>query len=286
MTSDSVYEQLNLSQSIGSTFVGAGIFSAVFYGFANAQLAYYYHHYARSDKWSLKGLIFLLWVLDTISTIGDIYIVWFYVVKGHGSLSILLVIPKIFGLEFATLTMTISIVQLFYIYGIWHMLLDIPRELKVVVTAVPAILSLLSLSMGLVTAHLEVANAYNISKTLLAARVPTLTKVWSAAAADVYICVVLSWLLYQKRTGLRHTDNMIQRLIAYIVHRGILSTVAQIGLCATYLVSLRGGELIWVAFHCAGGKVYVGSMMAVLNARERLRNLSHDVRLSGFADDL
>ncbi|KAH9933518.1 uncharacterized protein B0H18DRAFT_952036 [Fomitopsis serialis] len=50
-----------------------------------------------------------------------------------------------------------------------------------------------------------------------------------------------------------------------------------------YLSSIDQDKMIWAIFHCAGGKIYVNSMMAVLNARKHLKGgVSH---VSGFTED-
>ncbi|TFY65356.1 hypothetical protein EVJ58_g2033 [Rhodofomes roseus] len=77
-------------------------------------------------------------------------------------------------------------------------------------------------------------------------------------------------------TGFKRTDSVLQKLTIYIIHRGILTTVLQIALLGTYLGSIYQTKLIWAIFHCAGGKIYVNSMMAVLNARLHLKSgVSH-----------
>ncbi|KAH9933502.1 uncharacterized protein B0H18DRAFT_984072 [Fomitopsis serialis] len=51
-----------------------------------------------------------------------------------------------------------------------------------------------------------------------------------------------------------------------------------------YLGSINQTKLIWAIPYCAGSKVYVNSMMAVLNARNHLRDdlLHREDELSGF----
>ncbi|KZT65778.1 hypothetical protein DAEQUDRAFT_759178 [Daedalea quercina L-15889] len=277
---------LSLGLLLGCMFI-AELFAAVLYGFACSQFMYYIRHYWAHDGLFLKCIVLSMWLLETLLSASEIYIIWIILVEGHGSSSSLLNAPKVFALEFATLSLDICVVQMFYVYGLWQLLQGLSCKAKIVLTISPAALSLLSLAFSFVGMQAMPASGWIISSTLSKGAMPIVVKVWSAAVADVYICLALTWVLYKKRTGLKQTDNILYRLITYVVNRGILSTVAQICLCATYLAFAKQDNLIWVIFYEGGGKIYVNSMMAALNARQHLRSqLSHDVYLSAFNNDM
>ncbi|KZT66419.1 hypothetical protein DAEQUDRAFT_767990 [Daedalea quercina L-15889] len=274
----------SLGLTLGCVFIGTGFFSTMLYGVTCAQFTYYASHYHARDGLLLRTFVLFIWVLDTVVTIADVYILYNYSVDGHGVLTSLEVLPKMFSVEYATVGIAIFIVQMFYVHGIWHLLPNMRQRWKVACVAFPVSLSVLSAAMALESLKVIADADYNVTKTLAAAVAPTMTKIWSASIADVYVCAVLPWLLYKKKTGLVRTDNTLHKLIIYLVNRGILLALAQIAICVAYLGSKEKG-MLWLIFHCLSGKVYVNSMMAVLNAREHLRSTrsrSHDVYLTAM----
>jgi len=58
------------------------------------------------------------------------------------------------------------------------------------------------------------------------------------------------------------TETLVRTLTTYVVNRGILTTIMQIGQFITY-VSLPDTVLVWAVFHFPGSKIYVNSLIAV-----------------------
>ncbi|KAH9838611.1 uncharacterized protein C8Q71DRAFT_538394 [Rhodofomes roseus] len=138
------------------------------------------------------------------------------------------------------------------------------------------LLSLMALVSSIIGVHVSVTQDWITSKILLNSTVPNTFKISAAALADIYISFALCWTLRSRMTGFKRTDNILQKLAVCMIHRGVLTTVIQIALMAAYLNSINQTKMTWVIFHCAGGKIYVNSMMAVLNARQHLKSgVSH-----------
>ncbi|KAH9933506.1 uncharacterized protein B0H18DRAFT_647917 [Fomitopsis serialis] len=83
---------------------------------------------------------------------------------------------------------------------------------------------------------------------------PTMVRASTAALADICICISLTWELHRRKTGFTHTDSMTRTLRMYILNRGVLTTVVQIGLLGAYLGSLNQDTMVWTVFHCVGCK--------------------------------
>ncbi|KAI0933196.1 hypothetical protein AcV7_004737 [Taiwanofungus camphoratus] len=66
-----------------------------------------------------------------------------------------------------------------------------------------------------------------------------------------------------KLTGYSRTENIIHKLTLYVVNRGILTSLFQLLHLATYMTTRRKSSLIFMP----GSKIYVNSLLAVLNAR-------------------
>ncbi|KAI0726065.1 hypothetical protein C8Q72DRAFT_796963 [Fomitopsis betulina] len=137
-------------------------------------------------------------------------------------------------LEYAAVAVTTFIVQMFYIHCIWQCRVT-------------------SIEFGGLT------EVYIVAGTGM------------AAVADIYISVVLSWYFRKMKTGFKHTDGLLQRLSVYVINRGVLTASAQTGLLIMYILQNDNFESTWLIIHCIGGKLYVNSMMAVLNDRQYLK---------------
>ncbi|KAH9934313.1 uncharacterized protein B0H18DRAFT_553754 [Fomitopsis serialis] len=148
VASPSSHLSVNLAPTIGSMFIGPGIFSSMLYGFACAQLMYYLRNYTTKDRLPVKGLVLFVWLLDTTITVSDIRMIFYYLIQSHGRFAMILLIPKVFALEYATTVVTICVVQLFYVHEIWQLLQTLPRQSRVLISLIPAVISIIALGMS------------------------------------------------------------------------------------------------------------------------------------------
>ncbi|KAH9933505.1 uncharacterized protein B0H18DRAFT_647916 [Fomitopsis serialis] len=135
---------LNLNTTLGTLTI-AIILSMTLYGATCAQMIYYHNHYTRHDRGFVRGLVFIMWMLDTVVSISDICFLWYYVITCHADPSRIGLIPRIYELEYASVGTTIWIVQFFYIYGIFRLLQGRPNKVRLAITVPSAVLALLSL---------------------------------------------------------------------------------------------------------------------------------------------
>lgn len=113
----------------------------------------------------------------------------------------------------------------------------------------------------------------------------------TAVLADIYISVLLCMILNGKKTGFRKTDYQISRLILYSIHRGIVTTAVQLLQFATFVSYIHATpfKLVWTIFHFPGSKLYLNSLLALLNVRHHLRDSGQhaaDKLLSGNILDM
>ncbi|KAK7037687.1 hypothetical protein VNI00_010913 [Paramarasmius palmivorus] len=90
-----------------------------------------------------------------------------------------------------------------------------------------------------------------------------------SALSDIVVTGALLWSFQQSKTGFRKTDSMLQTLFKYTVTRGALVTVFQIVYVAVFLA--RTDKLEWPAFQLMLSKIYVITMLAMLNSRKSIR---------------
>ncbi|KZT73334.1 hypothetical protein DAEQUDRAFT_721935 [Daedalea quercina L-15889] len=259
---------LNLNATLGCTFIGI-LVEVLLYGFSCAQTQFYYHEYW-TDKILIKALVAFLWILDTARTILDILYMWHYIVTNHANSSALESIPPTFTAEFFLSSVTVLVVQLYFIRAIYRFLIG--KWYGMLLVGTTTILALLSFAGGCATVGEFVRNpAFDaiLANSKITASIQTVT----AFVADMYIAVALSVILYRKKTGFTSTDTLVSRLVAYAIHRGLFTALLQLLHFATYIGTLRFGstELIWSLFHFPASKVYVNSLLALLNVRHWLR---------------
>ncbi|THV01208.1 hypothetical protein K435DRAFT_793550 [Dendrothele bispora CBS 962.96] len=87
-----------------------------------------------------------------------------------------------------------------------------------------------------------------------------------SALSDIIATVTLSWSFKSAKTGIKRTDTLLQKLLQYTVTRGLFVSVIQ-----TLLVITFPDKLWWTPFHLSLSKVYVITMIAMLNSRKALR---------------
>uniref|UniRef100_A0A0W0GFL9 DUF6534 domain-containing protein n=1 Tax=Moniliophthora roreri TaxID=221103 RepID=A0A0W0GFL9_MONRR len=100
-----------------------------------------------------------------------------------------------------------------------------------------------------------------------------------AALCDLSATMALTWSFRMSKTGFKMTDTMLYKLLQFTVTRGILVTLVQVSLFALY-VGDDPVKLKWTAPLFCGSKVYVITMLAILNSRSSLRGDSSAVLVS------
>ncbi|KAH9834536.1 uncharacterized protein C8Q71DRAFT_146499 [Rhodofomes roseus] len=287
-TSIQPIRNLDLNLTVGSMFIGV-LFSALFYGLTCAQVVYYSSAYYNSDKTLVKAFVYGIMIFDTIITAVDAATSWAFVIEGHANPPSVLIEPKVYAAENVLVRFVICAVQMFYIHGLWTLLTRFGTTYKarLAITMPPICLSLMALVFGFVGEYKIATQDWIIQKALRADEVASAGNYCAAALADLCICVSLCWTLRGRLSGFEwsRTDNMIRVLASYIVNRGILLTAMQIVNLGVFLYSVKPASLLWFPFNCIEVKLYINSMMAVLNARRHLNGGGGVSYISGFTDD-
>ncbi|KAF9062694.1 hypothetical protein BDP27DRAFT_1451609 [Rhodocollybia butyracea] len=91
-----------------------------------------------------------------------------------------------------------------------------------------------------------------------------------AAAGDILIAGILSFLLQKSKTG---SDSMLNTLTLYAVNTGMLTS-----LCAVAsLIVAAPNTFIYIAFFFCMGRLYTNSLLATLNARKSIRDRGDNI---------
>jgi len=97
--------------------------------------------------------------------------------------------------------------------------------------------------------------------------------VWlvSSAVADVLITSSLSLNLYHRKTGIRTTDDLLDRIIRLTIQTGLVTTTVAIAELVVYSTTTT---TLFCLFDFVLAKLYSNSLLSTLNAREHWRSLS------------
>ncbi|KAH9849122.1 hypothetical protein C2E23DRAFT_401022 [Lenzites betulinus] len=89
-----------------------------------------------------------------------------------------------------------------------------------------------------------------------------------AVVCDVVLAGALVYILHNNRTGMKNTDNILDKLIVYAINTGVLTTI--FGLLVFVFSVVYPTNFIYAGISVAGVKLYSNSVLAMLNSRKSL----------------
>ncbi|KAL1942966.1 hypothetical protein VTO73DRAFT_4637 [Trametes versicolor] len=95
-------------------------------------------------------------------------------------------------------------------------------------------------------------------------------------SCDIILTGSLTWVLLKKRTGFRNTDSLIAVIVLYSINTGLMTGV--FGLLVFIFALVMPNNLVYIGISIFGTKLYINSVLAVLNSRKSLNNRN----LNGF----
>ncbi|KII84414.1 hypothetical protein PLICRDRAFT_179652 [Plicaturopsis crispa FD-325 SS-3] len=252
----------NIDNTLGILFDSV-VCSSVLYGAGCLQCWVYWRSYRNRDPWYIKLLIASLLVCDTGQQVVLTVSVYDYAITNHGNPNILnALLQQVFLNPISVFFSNIIalLVQQFYCYRVL-------RISKRYVLQVP--LSLFSLSaFGLLVGDLLCQSLDTFME------LSTLKHLWMtcnllAAGADISILVSLVWLLVASKTGLKHSNDLINRLILFTLNTGLLTSLCAIASCIS--IALSPTTFIYMFFFLIMGRLYTNSFLVTLNCREYIK---------------
>ncbi|KAG1750548.1 uncharacterized protein EDB91DRAFT_1244132 [Suillus paluster] len=225
---------VDIRDTFGAGFIG-GMVAAILYGITTLQTYLYYVYYPRDNK-SVKLLVALVWVIDTLHVSLMCHALYYYLVSNFGDEDALsagnwsLFTSLGLNLCMAVLVQTIETVVLMFIKKEFSALSQI---------------------------------------TLYAATPFAVTAVLS----DVFIAAALCVLLHGNRSPLVETNALVNTLIVYAINRCLLTSAVAVAEVIAFAVS--PGSLWFIAIDFVIGKLYANSLLASLNSRSALRGRNH-----------
>ncbi|KAF5367939.1 hypothetical protein D9758_004327 [Tetrapyrgos nigripes] len=253
---------LALDNTLGALLVGVLLATAL-WGISTSQTYEYYSVYAQEDpKWILI-MVATVYIVDTIHEFMLCHLIYRYSVSGFGDYVYMgEVIWSILVMVLLS-TIVAFIVQTFLIYRVW-----ILSKKNVFVTGSIFLLVVGEVVVGIVyfvqawskKSYGEISSDLNVMSRLINA---------FGAAGDVAITVALIWLLRQSRSGIRRTDAIVTKLITFCLTTGLATSVDAI--LSLISISAWPSTFIYITFYMVIARLYTNSLMATLNARQKLK---------------
>ncbi|KIK67740.1 hypothetical protein GYMLUDRAFT_36501 [Collybiopsis luxurians FD-317 M1] len=249
----------SISSVFGSGLIGI-VLAATLFGLYSAQVYSYFNYYAKDRLW-MKLLVVGIWVVLALQYSLNLHAIYTYLIDDFG-LDPKLAVASWDWLSYVLLTSVTSIcVQLFFARRLFHLLHNkfAKWSLLVVITT----LSLIGFIFG----------CYMTARTIKMKLFSSFTAVtwgidlWLGANVACDICITLGmvYALHTSRTGIRSTDRLINKLMAYSIQTGAVTSFTEVFCLATYTAAGFHFGHILVVFPLSG--LYATSFLANLHAR-------------------
>ncbi|KAF8122655.1 hypothetical protein EV363DRAFT_821740 [Boletus edulis] len=280
------------------------LFAALFYaplywGFVistvlvGATLIQGYMYYTLSrDSVSIQVAIAVMLILDVSSTVVIAATISHYFLVNFGDYSTLGSIPPEWVIENSLTAIVTCIVQLFFATRIRIIMNEyaVFGQCERMIPGIITCTALLALVTSVGKYHCFAPHEYcpdsSAGRTVIIgthtlnpaelAGTPTVIAVSLeeslAFVSDVFTTCTLCRILTSTDGGLRRTTSPIRRLFFYILNRGILVTILQIGMLITFVS--RPASIYWMPFHLVKSKVYANTLLGMLNSRTQAEHIA------------
>ncbi|PBK74121.1 hypothetical protein ARMSODRAFT_1014437 [Armillaria solidipes] len=242
--------------TFGACYIGS-IMAAILYGISNLQAVIYYKRYP-NDWWVYRYSVALLWVLDTLHVILSTHALYFYLITMFGDfIGDLESDVWSMKLQLSLNNLMVVYVQWLYAIRLWKRVPGITLDSRII----PNLLSVSLIKQSI----------YIFCSTI--------------AAADLIIAPMMCFYLHKSRRGtiFSTTTTLLLRLMRLVLISGLATSAISLSTLVAYIVWPE--SLIFVGIHFVLSKLYINSLLAMLNSRskDRLTKRATDGRVNSLA---
>ncbi|GJE90358.1 hypothetical protein PsYK624_064890 [Phanerochaete sordida] len=256
-------------------------FALILFGIFTAQVYFYWNTYEKDSRF-VRNFVLALWILEALHTTFCICMLYTYFINHFGDANEVEVIVWSAVATVFLEIIIVSLTQAFYIYRIWKL-----SKRNFLVASIPALALLARVVLGYVAAGFLVS--YKTWTAFREERGPQLTlnvALSCGGFVDLVTTGLLSYFLWRSRTSFPRTRHVVDRLLHFALNTGALTMIFSMAILFTY--NLVTTSLLWAGMVEIVSKLYANSMLAMLNARNNIRNASasaqHDTSGSGPLD--
>ncbi|KAJ6504564.1 hypothetical protein DFH09DRAFT_1365535 [Mycena vulgaris] len=237
--------------------------AALFQGMGMLQgfLYFVWHH---NDHWWIKGTVITMLIVEAVQMGLAFSNCYTWLIDGFGDTANLDIIHWQDMAQLALIYISALIAQGYFARTIYH--LDDKRK------TIPIMIMLLALlacgaGLGQVAFCIELGKYSALGETAVTSNLQAA----ASLAADLLITGALLWRLNDGRSGIQSTNRVINFVIMTAINRG-LCTMLLATLNVILFVTKPGTFYFMIAVELSD-KLYMNSMLAMLNTREHARSL-------------
>ncbi|KAI0360706.1 hypothetical protein OH77DRAFT_711975 [Trametes cingulata] len=274
---------LRLDSTLGAAFIG-NILAASLYGLTTLQ-TYIYYCRSGKDRDAMKGLMPILWLLDTLHLGLISHTVYKYAITDFANYAGLLAPTWSVLAQVIVTGVSDGIVRGLFCYRIW--ILSRKNQLLCLAIVISSLMS-----FGCSLAYPIKGFQYNTYEGLQEISWLLYFSLATTFVSDFLIASTLSVLLARRRSVFARyarewlaslqelnggtdvhcpirVDRTVRTLIVYSVNTGALTTVCTLACLIAY--ALAPHKFIYIAFYFLLPKLLLNALLATLNARKTLR---------------
>jgi len=246
---------------MGALYVGAMV-TAILYGSTNVQTFLYYKNFRR-DQMFQKCAVALLWLLESLHMIFAIVEGWHYLIDSFGDYAALLELHWSFSLQILISAIIILVVQSLYTRRIWILSMNHNQRIWSWILVVVVL-------AGYAGGFFFFVELYRSTTILQLSQLRWLMILGFAFASfeDLILAITICVFLSLGRTTFKETKSIIWTIMTYAVISGALTSICSLIFVVTLAVMPH--NLREVNIFCQS--LYVNSYLAMLNARESMRD--------------
>ncbi|KAG9219088.1 hypothetical protein CCMSSC00406_0001498 [Pleurotus cornucopiae] len=256
----------NLQLLFGPMLIGV-LLNAILYGVLTVQCFIYYQTYTNDKAW-IRYLVLYLFFVETLNTGFDIGIIYEPLILRFGTMEAISNIPVMLMSDPIVMVMISTPIQCFIAWRI-----NVISQSKAI-TAVIVFFSFSSL-VGAYSAAITTSVTRSLTYPSLQRMSPAIiTWLVSSATADVIITSSLVYHLYKRKTGIRATDDIINRIMRLTIQTGMITALfAALDVISFLAIKNTSMNFLW---DFPLSKLYTNSLLSTLNARAGWNNLVVD----------
>jgi len=249
---------LVLDNTLGAGLI-AIVVTATFNGVSLIQTWYYYTH--QTDGRPLKYLVGVVVASDFTHQALVTHSMYWYTITSWGNLAALQLIVRSIVVECIFVGLNAFLVQSFLALRVWHL-----SGHNKFLTGIIAVVVLGQFVANTVSIIL----AFQVKTYALLAPLQWLDMFCNVltATGDILITSALCILLHRLRTGFRRPDTMINKLIIFTVHTGLISSIFAVASLMSLIFARR--TFFNMSFYWCICRSYTNSLLANLNARKSI----------------
>ncbi|EIW57476.1 uncharacterized protein TRAVEDRAFT_37938 [Trametes versicolor FP-101664 SS1] len=215
-----------------------------------SQTVWYFKHYS-NDRRVLRYLVAIIWLLDALHLALYLVTMFIYLVQKKGAFFGQQPLPC--RAQLVCNAFAIGLIQSFYASRIWTLS---KKKSLLVVMAIFVTVTFDSVLTRTVAGYVALV-PFDIALSAM------------CASTDVLLCSSLVTLLARSRPGTVGANRLINKLMLYTVHTGLVTSVN--ATLALILAVVMPTSSIFVMFYYIGARFYSVSLLGTLNARASLR---------------